>query len=108
MADLTDRNSVVTRALVDLLVGDWDGIGVATKEDVYYGDQDRYPRFPAISVESGSQSRELNQTGLQQRIGFTMFCLVYHGPIASISRNREETDAIAEGVVTRLQTDRRL
>ena len=105
---LTDANSVVTQALVDLLIGDWSTIGVPTKKDIYYGDQTLYPRFPSLAVESSPQERELYQTGLQQRISFTMSILAFHGGLKGVSERRKDTDEFAERVLTRLHTDRTL
>ncbi len=105
---LTDANSVVTQALVDLLVGDWDTLGVPSKKDIYYGDQPLYPRFPSLAVESQPQNRELNQTGLQQRISFTMAIMALTGGLKGMEARRKSGDLFAERVVTRLHTDRTL
>ncbi len=105
---LTDANSVVTQALVDLLVGDWDTLGVPSKKDIYYGDQPMYPRFPSLAVESNPLERELNQTGLQQRIFFTMSILAFHGGLKTASERRKDNDEFSERVVSRLHTDRTL
>ena len=71
MATLTDNAGTVTQALVDLLRGDWDGLGAPTKDDIYYGDQDMYPRFPSFAVDPAPVARELYQTG---------FLRVFHRP----------------------------
>ncbi len=105
---LTDANSVVTQALVDLLVEDWDTLGVPSKKDIYYGDQPLYPRFPSLAVEANPQERELNQTGLQQRIRFSISILAFHGGLKSASERRKDNDEFSERVVTRLHTDRTL
>ena len=105
---LTDANSVVTQALVDLLKGDWDTLGTPSKKDIYYGDQPLYPRFPSLAVESQPQNRNLNQTGLQQRIQFTMSIMALTGGLKGMEERRKSADEFAERVVTRLHTDRTL
>ncbi len=105
---LTDKNSIVAQALVDLLKGDWSGIGVPEKRDIYYGDQLLYPRFPSVAVEASPQEREIQQTGLQQRIRFSMAILVVHGGLKGLSERRKDTDELAERVVDRIHTDRTL
>jgi hypothetical protein len=105
---LTDKLAVVGQAIKDLLVDDWDGIGVATKADIYYGDQNRYPRTPAISVEMAPQDRELNQTGLQQRIYLRAYIMAIHSPIAEAEKRWKETDEFADKVVAQLHSDRTL
>lgn len=107
MADMTDKPSLVVQAIVDLLVGDWEKYA-ATKDDIYYGDQSVYARFPSIGVEPVPQERDLNQTGLQQRILFTVHVMVYHGGIKGIDKIKKSADETAEKVVERLHSDRRL
>lgn len=104
---LTDKNSVVTQAIVDWLRDDWDKYA-ATLDDIYFGDQARYARFPSISVESGPLVRDLNQTGLQQRISFTMYVLVFHGGLKEAELRKKEVDEVTELVVERLQANRQL
>lgn len=107
-ATLTDRNSLVTQALVDLLRDHWEEIPCERPDDIYYGDQSKYARYPSIGVESGDQDRELNQTGLQERINFAMYILVVYGPIKGLEERRAEIDEITERCVGILHTDRRL
>lgn len=105
---LTDDQGVVAQALVDLVRKDWSNIGFPTKDDIYYGDQERYPRFPSLAVEPAPTERQLYQTGLQEKIDFTMYLLLFHGPIATTSDRRKETDTLAQSVVDQLHTDRKL
>lgn len=108
MVTLTDKSAVVGQALKELLIADWDGIGVATKSDVYYGDQSKYPRTPAVSVEMAPQDRQLNQTGLQQRIVLRAYIMAIHSPLAAAEKRWEETDEFADRIVTQLHTNRTL
>lgn len=107
MPTLTDQIHTVTQALVDLLIADWDKYA-ATKDDIFYGDQAKYARFPSIAVESAPVERTLNQTGLQQRIGFTMYVLIFHGGLRDAQERRKMADETAEKVVVQLQSDRQL
>ena len=105
---LTEKNSEVAQALVDLLQADWDTIGVPNKDDIYYGDQQLYPRFPSVAVESAPQDREIQQTGLQQRIRFHMAIICVTGGLKDMAKRRKDADELAERVVDQIHTDRTL
>lgn len=105
---LTDRTSVVTQALVDLIRKNFHVMGMSSEDDVYYGDQSRYPKFPSVAVEPGPQEREMKATGLQQRVSFDVSIYVYHGPIASQSSNSKATDVLAETLIDIVHSDRQL
>lgn len=105
---LTDKNSEVAQALVDLLRNHWEEIPVSGPDDIYYGDQAQYPRYPSIAVDPAAQDRELNQTGLQERIMFEMYILVVHGPVKGMEDRQFEVDSVTERCVGILHTDRRL
>ena len=105
---LTQKNSEVAQALVDLLQDDWQTIGTEKKSDIYYGDQLLYPRFPSVAVEASPQEREIQQTGLQQRIRFTMGIIVVSGGLKGMSERRKDADELAERVVDQIHTDRTL
>lgn len=105
---LTDRTSVVTQALVDLIRTKYHQMGMSSEDDVYYGDQSRYPRFPSVAVEPGPQERTLKATGLQQRVSFDLSIFVYHGPLVSQSYNAKQTDALAETLIDIVHSDRQL
>ena len=100
MPTLTDSLPLVTQALVDLLISKWMDIGLASQDDVYYGDQFKYPRFAAIAVEAAPVDRDLQQTGLQQRITFTHYFLIYHGSIRDLEGNRKEADQLTHRTIT--------
>lgn len=107
MPELTDKVSDVTDALIDLLKGNWEKYA-DTKDDIYYGEQSKFPRYPAITVESAPQNRELQQTGLQQRISYTFYITVYHGLIKSVEGNKRGADLASEAIVDQLHSNRKL
>ena len=67
-------------------------------QDVFYGDQNRIPRTPALCVETGDKRRELNGAPRRTRVDMTIFFLVYHSTIADAQTNRENTDRMAFAV----------
>lgn len=104
---LTDKLSVVTQYIVDLLRENWYGV-TATDKDIYYGDEPKYPRYPSVAVEAGPHLSPLTQTGLQMQHEFTIYILIIHAPITDQQTAKKDTDQRAEAVRDILHTDRRL
>jgi hypothetical protein len=74
-------------------------------QDVFYGDQNRLPRTPAVCVEPGEKRRKLE--GLPRRALTTMICyvLVYHNPVTSREVAQEEKDNLTEAIEDKLHAD---
>jgi hypothetical protein len=105
---LTSKISEVNQALVDLLKESWNEIGANGPDDIYYGDQAKYPRFPSFAIEVGDRANTLYQTGLQTEVEFRAFIMIFHAPIANISSTKKERDELSESVEDIVHTDRRL
>ena len=105
---LTKDPSVVIQALVDLLRTNWETIETPSETDIYYGDQNRYPRFPSLSVVNIGTDRPLYQTGLQMQVEFQAYVLVYHAIIGSESDLKKKCDERSEIVVGVIESDRKL
>lgn len=105
---LSDKISVITQAYVDLLRSKWEELGLAGPEDVYYGDQARYPRTPSIAVFNSSLERQLSQTGMQARVSVSTWIMIFHMPLKDASAAQKETDEYAEKVEQILHSDRKL
>jgi hypothetical protein len=102
----SDRISEITLGVVDLLKSNWEELGLPGPEDVYYGDQSRYPRTPSVAVQINTLIRELNQTGIQTLNEIGLFVLIYHSPYANMEVSQKETDLFAEGIETLLHNNR--
>lgn len=103
----TDRIEVVTQAIVDLLKANNASLQNVLDGDIYYGDQQKYPRTPAIGVESGSLIRELDGRGGKGVTlnTFQVFCLCYISKVQSVQVSRKEADDFAGDVADVLHSD---
>lgn len=99
---------VVGQALVSLLKKNWESMGLPSPDNVYYGEQQRYPSFPAIAVDPGAATRELTQTGMQATITFNVAIIVYYGQLVGARDAREASDKLAQAVVDILDQDKKL
>lgn len=104
----TKHPSIVTQYIIDLLKNKWQEIPLAQQDDVYWGEQGRYPRTPTIAVVPGTIDRELTQTGMQATITFPISILVMHGPLQHIEKTAKEVTEQAENVADILDADKTL
>lgn len=79
-------------------------------EDVYYGDQDKIARPPAICVEPADIKNLLKQAAAARRIDIEFYIsfLCYHSEITSGQSNRRNADRLAERVAALVHADRTL
>jgi len=75
---------------------------------VYYGDEEKIPRTPAITVAGIAKTRELAGTGHQTLNSFEVVMTIFHAKYGSVQVNRQECDKFAEEVEEFLHSDRRL
>lgn len=99
----TDSIPVLNKFLVNKFEAKKADLGIA---DVYYGDQERIPRTPAVCFEPGEKDRELNGAPRRTKVDITLYCLVYHNPVKAVSSIREEDDLLAEAIETEIHADR--
>lgn len=104
----SDKFSVVNQAVVDLLKSNWDTLGFSSPDDIYYGDQARYPRTPSAAVQGSSLERELYQTGGQTLNDMSIFVMIFHSPYANLEVSQKQTDEFAEAVEGVLHQNRTL
>jgi hypothetical protein len=73
--------------------------------DVWYSDQSRIPRYPAVCVQSDTQTDTL--TGANRRVTqiITVLVLIYHGQVQPASENLIAADELTEAIKTFLNTD---
>jgi hypothetical protein len=100
MVDLTDSLVVVAGAVSDILVGVQGTLGI---QDIWYGDQDRIPRSPAVCIETGEKTRELNGAPRRTLVSLPIYLLVYHNALeAGANDQRLKNDTLAEAIETEL------
>jgi hypothetical protein len=104
---LTKQPSVVVQYIQNLLKADVN-IQTLGVRDVFYGDQIKVPRTPAIAVESGITTRVPYEASLRTQNRFPVYILCYYGKIQDIQANRLQSDQLAEAVDVALTTDPRL
>lgn len=56
-------------------------------EDVHFGDQDRLPRTPCLSVEPGPQSRDYNGAPRRFQVTLDAYVMVYVEKIQDVGSN---------------------
>lgn len=74
-------------------------------QDVYFGDQERVPRTPCLSVEPGNKSREYNGAPRRFQVTLDTFIMVYVEKIQDMAANTRLVLAIAERVEEVLHAD---
>ena len=104
----TDTLTTPTQAIIDLLEQKWKPLGLSTPDDIYYGEEARYPRYPAIAVEPGPLDAEPTSTQMRMTNSFTIFVFVYEGSLKNQEVKRKDRDLRAEAVRDHIHTDRTL
>jgi hypothetical protein len=109
MTNLTFSMVDVIDYIIQKLKTNSDALGIES-EDVYYGDQARLPRSPAICVEAGTKTKNLGATAAARRTDntFVIFIMIYHGEVRSPQLNVRDADRRAEMVELLLDQDPRL
>ena len=64
-------------------------------QDVFFGDQDRLPRTPAVCIEPSTKSRTLAGAPNMTLNEFEIFFLVYHLAVQGNQITRKEVDHLA-------------
>lgn len=77
-------------------------------KDVFYGDQDLIPQFPAAAVEGQNLSERPSDTGFSKMNEFQVLVILYHSKIQDNQTTRREADLYAEAVKAVLNSDRQL
>lgn len=91
-ANLTD----VTQAVTDLLLANQPTLGA---KEILYGDIDRVPKTPTVTVESGAVESDWppNPTFWTQH-NFTVYVMCYFCKVVEQAQLKKEADAFAESV----------
>jgi hypothetical protein len=94
----------VTGAMIDKLTAAKGALGL---EDIWYGDQDLYPRQPCIAVEPVSVDRTLAGASLHGTTEnqFQLFLYIVHGTVKDVMQNRRDADELCKNVELLLHGD---
>src|SRR6201995_3181640 len=95
--ELTDSLVVYTSYLKDMIEQNKVLLGV---QDVFYGDQTKYPRTPAVALESDVKRREINGAPRRTENDLNAFVIVYHSPVQDTQKTRKDVDILAEAIET--------
>ncbi len=98
----TDRISSLANSLVYKLDSNKTALGL---KDVFYGDQERIPRTPAVCVEPGTKERELNGAPRRTLVKITIYLIVYHMQLAGTQTIRRADDALADDIEAFIHND---
>jgi hypothetical protein len=111
---LTDSLDTVTQFLLDKIttaatagtIKSVDGSVVLQPEDIFYGDQEKYPHVPAVAIEPNSRPRTLHGVSYRTDNNFTIYLLVYHASVAQSNQDtRQQVQQIAENIETLIHLD---
>lgn len=96
---MTRKVSEVVDALVKVLQDHWEEFGMLDRDQVFFGDEYRYPKVPAIAVDPGPRESPLSATGLMQTNTFTVYILVYSARISGdVQALKRDNATLAEKV----------
>ena len=94
----------LTQFLVDKFQANAVALGTEDR-NVFYGDQDRLPRYPAICVDPGDKARELNGAPRRTAVEVTIYVLVYHGTYTDVQTNLKKSDELIEALEDLIHAD---
>jgi hypothetical protein len=77
-------------------------------ELVFYGDQDRIPKTPAICVDPSDLSREISGAPDMTTNDMLLYIMIYHNKAQDNSTTRREVDMIAYDVTQLIHADLQL
>lgn len=107
---LTGNIVTVSNAIIAQITGGTYSVVPADSNpmDIFFGDQDRIPRTPAVCIEPGEKNRELQGAPNMTLNTFDVFVLIYHNKMQEIQLTRRECDQLAYEVELRLHQNLQL
>jgi hypothetical protein len=105
VTSLTDKLSDLTTYFIALLEAAKTDLGIL---DVFYNDQDRIPRNPAVCVEPGSLTRELRGLPRMGRVELTITFIIYHNMVMDKQDAEMTNTLLAEAVELAVNQDPKL
>lgn len=113
MPSITDSVDTIAQYVIDKLkvnssvLKSANGIAVDSA-DIYYGDQEKFPRTPSICVDPGNLKRDLQGVSYRTDNSFVLYIIIYHAKIQDNQLTRKEVQQISEAVETLLHQDPQL
>lgn len=113
MPSITDSVDTITQYVIDKLITNaallksTSGVVVGS-DDIYYGDQEKFPRTPSICVDPGNRRRDLQGVSYRTDNNFTLYIYVYHAKVQDNQLTRKEAQQISEAIETLLHQDPQL
>jgi hypothetical protein len=113
MPSITDSVDTITQYVIDKLKANvavlksTSNVVVGT-DDIYYGDQEKFPRTPSICVDPGTRRRDLQGVSYRTDNNFTIYIYVYHAKLQNNQLTRKEAQQISEAIETLLHLDPQL
>ena len=93
---LTDSTLVVAEKVKEYLDAKKTEWGV---KDIFWGDQRKIPRNPAICIETGAKSRELQGAPRLTEVIMEVYLIVYHNALeAGTNDQRRKNDLLSEQI----------
>jgi hypothetical protein len=113
VVSITDSVDVVAQYVIDKLKANATVLKSSTNivvdpQDIYYGDQEKFPRSPSICVDPGNRARQLQGVSYRTDNNFTIYILVYHAKLQDNELTRKESQQISEAIETLLHSDPQL
>lgn len=113
MPSITASVDVVTQYVIDKLKANASTLVSASgvvvdANDIYYGDQDKFPRTPSICVDPNVRRRDLQGVSFRTDNNFSIYIIIYHAKIQDNQLTRKEAQQISEAVETLLHQDPQL
>jgi hypothetical protein len=73
--------------------------------NMYYGDQTKLPKYPALCVEPGPKDQDYKGGFRVLNIQFTVYVILYLGVVQSVQLNAVQVDQTADLVETLIHSD---
>jgi len=93
MSNLTDDLQLVTTEVHRVFEENKVALGL---QDIWYGDQDKLPRMPCATIESGPKNREYNGVPRRTQVVMDVYVIIYHGRVADGQVNQKNAEQLAE------------
>jgi len=97
----THQLTIVSQAVLDKILTNQYTLGL---EDVFWGDQNLIPKFPAVCVEPGELTRTIDGTRRAQN-DFEVFLMVYVSKIGDVQVTSKKVLEVAEAISDVLESD---
>lgn len=102
MSDFTISPVVLTDKLVEKIKS-W--AGELEIEDVWYCDQQKIPKTPAVCVEPGILSRQLQGDPMQTLNTFTIVLIVYGAGLQDLQETQREVDDLCDRLAAKVNLE---